>query len=339
MRRRLNSRPPGNERATGRTSFSLLLSGLCLLATIGAGRLALAEPLTIGSSHTGVLVWLAEAQRGYADAGVDARLEKVSSGVEAVRRVAEGDLDLGTSSEFAFTNWLSRHPGDLCIYATLSASRTVRLLGRSDRVGPTAADLRGKRIGVTFGSAARFFLWQYLVLSGVPEDAVDLVNLKPADLVEAIVADEVAAIIVWEPFATRAERRLPVPTVEYPGQSLQHYYFVLHGKCSLAEERPEDLKAVLSALHAADLLARDDPQAAKTLIAPLFGNDQSVVDDVWNKHSLRLSLPQDLISLMEIQGQWIVEQNPGERTPVTVLDHIKPAPLDTVAPHLVQMVW
>lgn len=314
-----------------------LLLALALLAAPGATRPALAEPFRISASATGILVWVAHDLGLFEQYGVDVEVSGSSSGVAALNQVQSGEIDLGASSEFAFISRAIQDPG-LCIYATISASRTIRLLSRADRVGPGAAALRGKRIGVTFGAAARFFLWQYLTLAGVGEDEVTLVDLKPSELTEAMVAGTIDAAIVWEPHVTNIRKGVDVGLIEYPDQSDQHYYFTLQGRCDLAETKSDALAGVLRALIDAERVSRDQADVAQSAFAARFGLEAEDAATIWALHSLTVSLPQDLLFLMELQAKWRRSTGRDTGADLNVLDRIRTEPLADVAPNAVQII-
>lgn len=318
----------------GRIRGALLAAAACVLLSPPAQADA---AFRIGTSPTGILVWLAQDFGLFAKQGVSVEVSRVSSGVEALDRVQSGGLDLGASSEFAFISRALDDPG-LCIYATISASRTVKLLARSDRVAGGPESLAGARIGVTLGSVARFMLWQFLALSGVAETTVTLVDLTPDQLVDAIRDGTVDAGIVWEPYVTLIRRAATVDLVEFKEQSDQHYYFALQGRCDLAARRAEDLKAVLGALVAAERRVRTDEAAAKAMFARRFGIADDEADRMWPMHSLSVRLPQDLVSLMEQQVEWRFAEGLSDRTTPDVLRRIQLDPLASVAPSAVQII-
>ncbi|MEQ9330593.1 ABC transporter substrate-binding protein [Thalassobaculum sp.] len=317
------------------------LGGVVLLAlSLATGTPAPAgagEVFRIGASPTGILIWMAQDFGLFADSGVTVAVSRVSSGVEALNRVQAGQLELGTSSEFAFVS-RAMQDENLCIYATISASRTVALLARSDRVAPGASGLDGARIGVTLGSVARFMLWQYLTLTGIPESRVTLVDLNPDELVEAMRAGTVDAGIVWEPYVGLIRHATPVDLIEYPDQIEQHYYFALQGRCDLDERRPADLKAVLSALVDAEKRVRQDEAAARAAFADRFGIERGEADRMWPQHSLSVRLPQDLLSLMESESQWRIAERLDDGPAPDFLSRIKFQPLAEVAPSAVQII-
>jgi NitT/TauT family transport system substrate-binding protein len=314
-----------------------LLICCAVIFAMAAKQSATAEPFRIGASPTGILPWMAEDLGYFEDNSVDVEVRQVSSGVEALDLVQSGKIDLGASSEFAF---ISRaiHDSSLCIYATISASRTIRLLSRADRMGDQATDLRGKRIGVTFGAASRFFLWQFLTLAGIDEAEVTLVDLKPAGITGAMVEGSVDAGIVWEPHVTSIRKAVTVGLVEYPDQSEQHYYFTLMGKCDLDNRKPEKLRQVLSALVQAERSAFEQAGEAHKAFSRRFGVSEEEAATIWGLHTLSVTLPQDLLFLMESEVKWRVATGLDEEATLDSLARIKTEPLADVAPSAVQII-
>lgn len=332
-------RPNGKPKTLHWTRLAVagLLSASVLLCSQAIARNATADPFRIGTSSTGILAWMAEDLGHFEQNEINVELSQVSSGVEALDLVQSGDIDLGTSSEFAFISRAISDP-TLCIFATISASRTVHLLSRADRMGPQAADLRGKKIGVTFGAAARFFLWQFLALAGISEDDVTLVDLKPAEIAEAMASGAIDAGIVWEPHVTNIRNTVPVALIDYPDQSEQHYYFTLHGKCDLDERKPEQLRRALRSLVDAERSAITQASEAHEAFAKRFSVSKREAADIWAQHTLSVILPQDLLFLMELEAKWRVSSGLDAEATLDSLARIKTRPLSDVAPSAVQII-
>lgn len=313
---------------------------IAAISTIAVLVLALAparadERISVGVSKTGMLVWLAEAM-GALDA-VDVALEEIGSGVVAARRVEEGSLSFGASSEFAFVSrTLSSAP--LCVYATISASRTTQLISRADKVGPDPRSLSDKRVAVTKNSIGQYFLSQFLLLSGIAEESVEIVNGAPEDIVRLVVSGEVDAGITWEPHATRIRSALGPNAQTYQDQQDQYFYFVLHGRCVQSEREQEVLLDFLSALLAAENLASSSPTKAQQLLASNLDLSLDEVRAIWPQHSIGLSLPQDLLLAMEAEAEWRIAVGASEGPAPNMLSHIKAGPLRSVSPSAVGIV-
>lgn len=301
-----------------------------------AGTSSAAEPVRIGTSKTGMLIWLADAQ-GYLD-GLNIEIEEVGSGVVATNRVTEGSLHFGTSSEFAFASKFLTD-SSICLYATVSASRTTRLISRSDKIGSAPSDLAGAKIAVTANGIGQFFLSQYLILSNVDITEVTLVDARPEEIVQLISDGDVDAAMTWEPHVTKIRTQLGDVAVDYPDQADQYFYFVLHGRCDISAETTETLAGFLEGLLKAEEFARENPEQAKDALADRLALDREALDAIWPQHSLALVIPQDLISAIEIEAEWRIENGLAEGPAPNVLNSLKPGPLESVAPQAVRLIY
>ncbi|MGH6678505.1 MAG: ABC transporter substrate-binding protein, partial [Bradyrhizobium sp.] len=59
--------------------------------------------------------------------------------------------------------------------------------------------LKGKSIGVTFGTTGHYFIARYLGKLGLAPKDVNLVNLAPGDREQAFLRGDVAAVVTWPP--------------------------------------------------------------------------------------------------------------------------------------------
>lgn len=78
-----------------------------------------------------------------------------------------------------------------------------RLVSRSGVPVETLSDLRGKRVSYIEGSGRQAFLIEALTRGGVGLDEVELVNLRVADLNDALRSDAVDVAVLMEPHVTR----------------------------------------------------------------------------------------------------------------------------------------
>jgi len=92
----------------------------------------------------------------------------------------------------------------------------------------TVADLLGKKIGYVKGTSAHFLLEILLVEHGLVPSRVEVVDIKPVDVPNALVNRHVDAIAIWEPYATQALELLHKRAVQLspPGTYRATYNFV-----------------------------------------------------------------------------------------------------------------
>lgn len=290
----------------------------------------------LGVTRTGVLVWVAEAL-GYFD-DVPIELKLYQSGTQTVKDLVAGEIQLATSSHFAFIS-LALDTPDLRMIATLSSSRTAKLLSRRDTVGNEPSDLRGKRIGVTRKSAAEYFLWEYLILNGLEMEDVTLVDLSPIEIVDRIENGELDAALTWEPHASAAGKKLGSLTRWYPDQADQYYYFSLNASSQWLEENESLAKEVLQALLKAEAYARQNPEETQNLIASIYDMPLLQVRNLWLEHTLRVELPQDLVSIMENSAKWRIDEGLATIKNIpNVLELIDDRPLEASNASAVQII-
>lgn len=109
----------------------------------------------------------------------------------------------------------------------------------------TVADLKGKRIGVAFGSYGEFFVREILKQSGLTPGDVQFVNVVPEDLPSAL-GKTVDAGHTYDPFSSQARSegyQEIASTADVPNL----IYDVLACNTELLQERPEDVRALVAA--------------------------------------------------------------------------------------------
>tara|TARA_E500000318_G_scaffold18554_1_gene19367 strand:- start:6189 stop:7160 length:972 start_codon:yes stop_codon:yes gene_type:complete len=305
----------------------ILLPVLVLVVTFG-GRVnaADAHQPVIGATRTAILVWLADELGYISSAGFEARMYQ--SGTLATRDLAAGRIQLATGSHVAFVSNALKSP-DLRVVSTLSTSRTANLVGRGDQVGRTAVSLAGKRVGITGSSIGEFFLSSFLRLSGMRLSDLDIVDLRPNDIVAGLADGTLAAGLTWEPYVYQARQALGNLALSYPDQEGQYYYFLLVGRDAWLSENDPATGALMRALLKAEEFAHAEPDKAREIIRKRFDLDPGFINYLWPEHSLTIALPQDLVRLMEEAVIWRGETSDeatGRALP-NMLDFIHSGPL------------
>jgi NitT/TauT family transport system substrate-binding protein len=285
-----------------------------------------------------LLVWIAHEKDLFAKHGVSAQPSMFSSGIASADALVRGEIDLATSSDFAFMNKALAHP-DIRALASIAVIRTARLIGRKDRRIAEAGDLAGKKIGVTMNTISEFFLTRYLALHGVDVRSVTLVDLKPEQIAHGLVTGALDAGLSWDPFITDAEGELKDNAILLPGQVEQSFFFLLIARREWIEKHPGQIKGLLNALIEAEVFAAREAAEAKQIIQKKFGYPPDVIDATWPQHSLHVSLPQTLIFNLEVQANWRLKRNitPSNKIP-EFLDFIMTEPLAALRPSSIGIV-
>ncbi|MCC6347237.1 MAG: NrtA/SsuA/CpmA family ABC transporter substrate-binding protein, partial [Nitrospirales bacterium] len=196
------------------TLFSAVILGVLIsLLTAGQRHRPAAGPperITFADSRQFVsaLVYVADAKGFFREEGLELLFRESPSEKDSLQAVVEGTAQLAAvSSTPVVLNVLKGE--EVCVIVTIADSdRYTRIVARKDRGISGPDDLAGKRIGVSIGTNAEFFLDMYLVFHGVPLKGVHLVDLRPGQLVDALLSGEVDAASLGDPFAGILESRL-----------------------------------------------------------------------------------------------------------------------------------
>ena len=298
------------------------------------------DKLTLAAyaGDTGALVYIAQEQGYFVDNGLDVIIKDYEAGKLAADALLAGEADICTSAGFVLVSNSFEHD-DLRILGTVASAETVELVTRKDSGINQPSDLKGKKIGVTKKSTGEFFLGTFLIFNGLSVRDVEVVDLTPSEIVDAVANGEIDAGFTWEPNIFEVKSRLGANAISWPGQSGQHFYFILITKEKFIEENPQVIERFCQALIQAEEFMKENGAEAREFIRNKFDYESSYVDYIWPKNDFLVVLPQALIVAMEDQARWRIDNNLTEATVVpNYLDYIYMDALEEVKPEAVGII-
>lgn len=251
--------------------LSLLLLGACGDDGAAPGRAS----ITIGYSalRISLPVFVAAERRLFEAQGLDVTLVRYETAQPLVEEVLDGRVLAGGFAALPIVFTAAERDGSE-IHLALAmvedeAHPVSRLLRRrgDDTIG-SAADLRGRTVGILPTVAYRRWLEALLRHAGVPIEEVTVVAVAPPQQVQALDGGGVDALFTNDPMATAAVAAgvaegvgpaAPVPAAT--GQPLVFGSFLVHPR--LVRERPDVVARLLAALDDAVALVHADQDAAR----------------------------------------------------------------------------
>ncbi len=190
----------------------LLFAIIVLVLAVAGGSLFYLKPWGEGAGESKsvtvayarfeslALFWVAEDQDFFGQNGLNVTSHAYDTGAGALNGVLNGEADLVVgANEFPLVGRALNH-AEIRTFGSISRSEFIYLVGRKDRGIWKASDLKGKRVGTTFGTIAHFYLGRFLSLNGVNFQDVTLVDLKTqAEWVNAVVDGDVDAVATAQP--------------------------------------------------------------------------------------------------------------------------------------------
>lgn len=331
-------------------SSLLLLGSLCgLVVIVLAIRFVWTAPfplpaplenVTLGTviGERSALIWVAENRGLLRDCGVDLTIKAYESGLAASKDVSAGNLDLATAAEIVVVHENMRLGNPhLKTIALISRVNDIRIVARKDCGIACPADLKGKRIGVLPWTDADFFLSQFCVLDRIPRSSISEINLNPGEQVEALEKGMVDAVIVWEPFASLAERELGTNAIAWSSQNQVPSTWVIVGTDESIARRATAITRLLKALLAAEVFASEHRKQAADIIQQRI--QKTLPANWWDNTVTRVTLDRQLVLGMEDRARWIQAKSPATypRIP-NVLNFIALDTLEAISPDRVTII-
>lgn len=141
--------------------------------------------------------WLEDAAK------VPVEWKNFSSGADVNTAFAAGAVDFGLMGLPVFVSGLAQGVPYRLIYLYDVPGTVDGLATRNGAGIKSAQDLKGKRIGVPFGSGADYMLQGALKENGLTADDVIAVNLQPQPIVAAWATGQIDAAYIWAPIVTK----------------------------------------------------------------------------------------------------------------------------------------
>lgn len=252
------------------------------------------------------LILIAENKGYFKENGLNVTIKEYPSGPASLADLWKGNLDLAMASEFAGVSD-NLNGQDVRILATLSKSEAFFLLARKDHGISEASSLKGKKIGITRKTVGEFFLGQFLSFNSLSPRDIQIIDMPPADLVDALTNGRLDVAVLFEPVAYKANMLLGDKALRLPVQSGQAINSVLHGTSKLSNERPEALKRYMRALVQAEAFVKTHDTEAKDIVARRLNYDDAYIDYIWPNFKFGLSLDQELLIIMDDQARWAID--------------------------------
>ncbi|MHB8793333.1 MAG: ABC transporter substrate-binding protein [Thermoleophilia bacterium] len=303
----------------------ILITALALLAMISVafGCASSDEPnesITVAHAlfESTALLVIADDQNYFAESGLDVSLQSFDTGVAALDAVLAGSVDMAVgTAEFPLVAQAFKGE-EIATIGSVAKSDFIKIIARKDVGIGEITDLRGKKIGTTKGTIAEFYLGRYLELDGMTLQDIELVDLKPADYAKELTDGDVDAIASAQPGADVIKNLLGDDAIVWPAQSSQRLYSLIIARKMWIADNNEINEKFLGALAQAEKFAISNPDEAKAIVQRRLDLDPGYMEKVWSQNQFELTLDQSLITAMEDEARWMI--NNGLTTETTVPD-------------------
>ena len=330
-----------------KTIIGIIIVGVVVIVGIGLYRSIQKQPkkytgpvekitLAAYAGETGALVYVAEDQGYFKENGLEVTIKDYKSGKVAADVLMDGEADIATSADFVFvSNSFDRT--DLRVFGTVATAEVKELVARKDKGITTIDDLIGKKIGVTKRSGGEFALGRFLIFNALSYKDVEIVDLKPSEIVEAVLNGDIDAGFTWDPNVYDIKEELGDNAISWPGG--QDFYFVLLTKEDWIKNNPAAAERFIKSVLEAEDYIKDNSEEAKEFVKNRFGYESDYIDYSWPKQGFAVTLEQAMLISFEDQARWRINNKLTDATRVpNYLDYIYLDALEEVKPEAVGII-
>ena len=317
--RAVSAPPKGNRAVYARQTplAVMVIVAVCAAVLVTAyfgARRPTAIRLAYQNRIASAIVIVAVEQRFFAHEGLVVQPLRFNSGPACSEALFSGSADIGTMGDATAVIAVSRGAPLTIIASHGCGEHRHRIVVAADSPISDVADLVGKRVGVKKGTSTYGGFLALLAQHQVDPDGLWVIDMRPADMPEALVAGSVDAFVASEPTPSLAEVQGACELATLGGLGNTYPILVLASHDLIARS-PEKLPRFLRALRRAEQFVQAQPEHTATVLARVTGLSPELARQAIRRHTyeirldetIRLSLKQTAVFL---QTQGIIPQVP-----------------------------
>jgi NitT/TauT family transport system substrate-binding protein len=297
------------------------------------------ESITVGimPSEVEALIYIARDQGYFADNNLNVTLKNYTTGLLAVNGLLNHEVDVATATDFVLVGKALANQS-VTSFGAIDRYSIAYLVGRTDLGVNNISDLKGKRIGVSIGTASQFNLGRFLELNGIDTSEVTLVNVPVNRMPAALLNGSVAAVMTSTTYIDSIQSAIPDKIISWPAQSDSATTYLAVTNTSWAADNPDTIIRFLKAMDQAASFVIHDQAESQQLLCSDINCTSSYIQKVWGDHQFSLSLDQSLIYTMEDQSRWMIRNNLTSSPVPNFLNYIYFDGMEAVEPGSVNII-
>ena len=279
-------------------------------------------------------VTMVAKERGYfQDHDLDVEVASFTSGREALNSVLGGSAHIATTAESPTT--AAAMSGQPIAFLARTEYSDLKTLTRTDSEISSLSDLAGSDIGYASGTGSEVYTSVLLQEAGLDEDDVNLINMRPREMISAIASGSIDAFNIWEPHVANAKESLGDTVQELDTEGVYSETFNIVTMQQYLDENPEVARDFMRALLEAESWIKDNREEAITLIANAADMPRDTLAATWDEYVYNVTIDDFTIEILTKHADWRIRSGntPSDGAELPPFDEfIFPGPLRDVAP-------
>lgn len=277
-------------------------------------------------------------QQGFFDEyGLNVEVSNFTSGKQCLETVVGGGADIATTAE-APTTAAAMAKQPIAFLARMEYSDLKTLTLKSSDIAEIG-DLKGKKIGFTAGTGSEVYTVSILQKAGLSPNDVELVNLRPQEMIPALASSSIDAYNTWEPHVSNGKKSMGDKVIQIDTSGIYSETFNIVTMADYLKEEPDVAENFLRALIDAEQWMKENPTDAIALVAQAVEMQEDELAAIWDDYIYEVVLDQKTLDILNTHATWRLDS--GNHPPNAEMPDfttiIYSEPLKNVAPDRVKI--
>lgn len=253
------------------------------------------------------LMHIAVAKGYFVQEGLLVQPQMYEFGKPSLQAVIENRADFATVAETPIMFAILKGEKIAVIANIESSTQNNAVVARIDAGIVHPFDLKGKRVAFTPGTTGDFFLDSLLTANGLTRQDIVPVELKPDELLGAMMNRQIDAVSAWNYPLTQIKRALGKAGISFYDEQIYTETFNIASRQDYVKKNPETVRRFLRALIKAEDFVAKNPQLAQNILASATKIEPDLIAEVWPSFSYRVMLNQTLLITLEDETRWAMK--------------------------------
>jgi NitT/TauT family transport system substrate-binding protein len=275
------------------------------------------EKLTLGTGPQvlSTFIWVAESQGYFAQNGLEVTINQYETGAYAVDNLISGVNDIACATEYvlAVNSFVA---SNVRAFAQLGTANNHEIVVEKGHGIEKPSDLKGKKIGLTSKTTSEFFLGRFLLFNNLTLSDVEVIDLKPSQLVESLVNNKIDAASLFEPNIYDIKQQIGSEVIGWPSQMGRDGYWLLISREDVLKNHPAAIERFLKAMLRSEEFINKNSEKAMQIAAQKFKLEDAYIKYAWPKSYFKISLDEGLLLSMEDQAKWLISNRLTNKTQI-----------------------
>jgi len=243
----------------------------------------------------------------FKEEGLAVRASRFTSGPACAEALYSGSVDVATMGDTTAVIALSRGDRHQIIASHGRGEHRHRIMVPASSALKAPTDLAGTRLAVKKGTSTHGGLLLFFDKHGLDPKSLTLIDMRPEDMPEALLAGSIDAMVASEPIPSIAEVKGARELATLGGLGNCYPLLIVARRDWLAK-KPGEAKRFLEALRKAEQFVENSPKETAAILSRISRLPQDSAERAMSRHTYRLAIDQSIRESLARTAQFLHSQ-------------------------------